>query len=85
MQLSDQTGGSLKNIIGAVEETAHTIGEIAAATVQQAARPQEVRKAIEAVARRSEQTAAGSEEWPQAARNWARRPPCSTTWWPVSR
>jgi len=61
-QLSDQTGESLKQIIEGVVGTAAKIGEIATATVEQAANAQEVSKAIQGVAEVTEQSAAGSEE-----------------------
>ena len=62
VQLSDETGKSLKAIIAEVETTARKIGEIAAATVEQAANAQEVSRAIQTVAQVTEQSAASSEE-----------------------
>ncbi len=61
-ELSSATGESLKRIISGVESTAAKIGEIASATVQQAANSQEVGRAIRSVADVTEQTAAASEE-----------------------
>ena len=61
-RLSNQTGESLKQIIAAAEATAARITDIAAATVQQASNAHEVSRAIQIVARVTEQTAAGSEE-----------------------
>ena len=61
-QLSDQTGGSLKQIIQAVEKTAIRMAEIATATIQQAASADEVAKAIQGIAQITEQNAAGSEQ-----------------------
>ena len=61
-QLSDETGLSLKQIIDGVQATAAQIGQIAAATVQQATNAQEVSKAVQGVAQVTEQTAAASEE-----------------------
>ncbi len=60
--LSDQTGKSLSQIIQAVQMTAAKIGEIAHATVEQAAGAHEVSKAIQSIAHVTETSAAGSEE-----------------------
>ena len=60
--LSRETEESLKQIIDGVEATAAKIGEIATATVEQAAGAEEVSKAIQGVAQVTEQSAAGSEE-----------------------
>ena len=61
-QLSLETEESLKQIIDGVQNTAAKIGEIAAATVQQAANAEEVATAIQGVSQVTEQSAAGSEE-----------------------
>jgi methyl-accepting chemotaxis protein len=61
-QLSAETGESLKKIVEGVEQTAAKIGEIASATVEQAANAEEVSKAIQGIAEVTEQAAAGSEE-----------------------
>jgi methyl-accepting chemotaxis protein len=61
-ELSEQTGESLKEIIGGVEATVSKIAEIATATVQQAANAKEVSQAIQGIAEVTEQSAAGSEE-----------------------
>ena len=53
---------ALKKIVEGVEATAAKIGEIATATVQQAANSEEVSKAIQGIAQVTEQAAAGSEE-----------------------
>ncbi len=60
--LSRETEESLKQIIEGVEATAAKIGEIATATIQQAAGAKEVAKAIQGVANVTEQSAAGSEQ-----------------------
>ena len=60
--LSLETEESLKKIIEGVEATAAKIGEIATATIQQAAGAKEVAKAIQGVANVTEQSAAGSEQ-----------------------
>jgi methyl-accepting chemotaxis protein len=60
--LSTQTGESLKQIIKAAEDTAAKITEIATATVEQAANTEEASRAIQGVAKVTEQIAAGSEE-----------------------
>jgi len=62
VQLSDETGASLKRIVEGVETTAVKISEIAAATVQQASNAEEVSKAIQGISQVTEQSAAGSEE-----------------------
>ncbi len=62
VQLSDETGNALKQIVAGVETTAAKIAEIASATVQQAANAQEVSSAIHSVSQVTEQSAAGSEE-----------------------
>jgi len=61
-QLSQETDESLKKIVEGVQATAAKIGEIAAATVQQASNAEEVSKAIQGVSEVTEQSAAGSEE-----------------------
>jgi methyl-accepting chemotaxis protein len=61
-QLSDETGAALKQIVEGVETTAAKIGEIATATIEQAANAQEVAKAIQSISQVTEQSAAGSEE-----------------------
>ena len=61
-ELSNETGSALKQIFEAVEATARKIGEIAAATAEQASNAEDVAKAIKRVAEVTEQTAAGSEE-----------------------
>ena len=61
-QLSRDTEESLRQIIEGVQTTASKIGEIAEATVQQAANAEEVAKAIQGVSQVTEQSAAGSEE-----------------------
>ncbi len=61
-QLSRDTEESLRQIIEGVQTTASKIGEIAAATVQQASNAEEVAKAIQGVSQVTEQSAAGSEE-----------------------
>ncbi len=60
--LSEQTGEALKRIMQGVEDTAGKIGQIAAATLEQAHSAQEVAAAIENVSAVTEETAAGSEE-----------------------
>ncbi|MDZ7616120.1 MAG: methyl-accepting chemotaxis protein [Patescibacteria group bacterium] len=60
--LSRETEESLKQIIEGVEATAAKIGEIATATIEQAAGAKEVAKAIQGVANVTEQSAAGSEQ-----------------------
>ncbi len=62
VDLSFETGESLKLIIDGVEATAAKIAEIAEATAEQAANAQEVSRAITSVAQVTEQNAAGSEE-----------------------
>jgi methyl-accepting chemotaxis protein len=61
-KLSETTGESLKKIVEGVEATAAKIGQIATATIEQAANAKEVAKAIQQVTQVTEQTAAGSEE-----------------------
>ena len=61
-QLSTAMGASLREILDGVEVTAAKIAEIAAATVEQSGRAQEVAQAIQGVAQVTEQSAAGSEE-----------------------
>ena len=61
-QLSLETEEALGKIIEGVQNTAAKIGEIAAATVQQAANAEEVSTAIQGVSQVTEQSAAGSEE-----------------------
>jgi methyl-accepting chemotaxis protein len=61
-QLSEETGKSLQEIISGVATTAGKIGEIASATVQQAANAREVSTAIQTVGQVTERSAAGSEE-----------------------
>ena len=60
--LSEETGESLSRIIRGVETTAERIGQIAAATVEQAQNADEVSNAISQIAEVTEQAAAGSEE-----------------------
>ena len=60
--LSEQTGAALEKIIQGVESTASKIGEIADATLEQAASASEVANAIQSVSTVTEQSAAGSEE-----------------------
>lgn len=60
--LSRETEESLKQIIEGVEATAAKIGEIATATIEQAAGAKEVATAIQGVANVTEQSAAGSEQ-----------------------
>ncbi len=60
--LSDQTGKSLTQIIGAVQTTASKIAEIATATGEQALGAREVSQAIQGIAQVTEQSAAGSEQ-----------------------
>jgi len=60
--LSEETGKALQEIIRGVETTAAEIGAIAEATVQQAARAQEVSSGIQNIAHVTEQNAAGSEQ-----------------------
>ncbi len=62
VQLSDETGKALKEIIDGVESTVLKISEIAAATVEQATHAEQVSEAIQGVAQVTEQTAAGGEE-----------------------
>jgi len=62
VQLSDETGKALREIIAGVEATASKIAGIASATVEQAANAQEVAKAIQSVAQVTEQSAAGAEQ-----------------------
>jgi methyl-accepting chemotaxis protein len=62
VQLSDETGKSLQEILGGVAQTVGKITEIAAATVQQAAGADEVSRSIQGVAQVTEQAAAGSEQ-----------------------
>ena len=62
VQLSDETGKSLQEILGGVAQTVAKITEIATATVQQAAGAEEVARSIQGVAQVTEQTAAGSEQ-----------------------
>jgi methyl-accepting chemotaxis protein len=62
VQLSDETGKSLRDILDGVAQTVGKISEIATASVQQASNAEEVSKAIHGVAQVTEQTAAGSEE-----------------------
>jgi methyl-accepting chemotaxis protein len=62
VQLSNDTGNSLNEIIKAAEATAAKIAEIAVATAEQAAGANEVSQTIQRVAQVTEQTAAGSEE-----------------------
>ena len=61
-KLSRETEESLKKIVVGVEATAAKIGEIAAATIQQASNSEEVSKAIQGISQVTEQAAAGSEE-----------------------
>ncbi|MEQ8787893.1 MAG: methyl-accepting chemotaxis protein [Pirellulaceae bacterium] len=60
--LSAQTGAALEKIIQGVEATADKIGEIATATVEQAANANEVANAIQQVSHVTEQSAAASEQ-----------------------
>ena len=60
--LSDETGKALKRIIEGAQGTAAQIGEIAAATMQQADNATRVSQAVQAVAEITDQNAAGSEE-----------------------
>lgn len=60
--LSEETGKALQQIIQGVEVTAGEIGAIAKATVQQAARAQEISSGIQNIAHVTEQNAAGSEQ-----------------------
>ncbi len=62
VQLSDETGKALRDIIAGVEATASKIAGIASATVEQAANAQEVSRAIQSVAQVTEQSAAGAEQ-----------------------
>jgi len=62
VQLSDETGKALREIVAGVEATAAKIAGIASATVEQAANAQEVAKAIQSVAQVTEQSAAGAEQ-----------------------
>ncbi|NLS91876.1 MAG: hypothetical protein GXX96_06805 [Planctomycetaceae bacterium] len=62
VQLSDETGKALKEIVDGVEATVAKISEIAAATVEQATNAEQVSEAIQGVAQVTEQAAAGSEE-----------------------
>ncbi len=61
-QLSNETGEALAQIVEGVKGTANKIGQIAAATIEQASNAEEVSEAIRRVAEVTEQTAAGSEE-----------------------
>ncbi len=61
-QLSQDTEESFKRILAGVQNTTAKIGEIAAATVQQASNAEEVSRTIQGVAQITEQAAAGSEE-----------------------
>ncbi len=61
-KLSEQTGDSLEQIVHGVESTATVIARIANAMIEQATTAQNVSKAIEGVARVTEQSAAGSEQ-----------------------
>ncbi len=61
VQLSDQTGTSLREIIRGVEATVTKISQIATATAEQANNAQEVSAAIQGISEVTEQTAAGSE------------------------
>ncbi len=60
--LSQETEEALKKIVTGVQATAGKIGEIAAATVQQASNAEEVSKAVQGISQVTEQAAAGSEE-----------------------
>ena len=60
--LSQETEESLKKIVAGVEGTALKIGEIAAATDQQADNAEEVSRAIQGISEVTERAAAGSEE-----------------------
>ena len=61
-KLSQETEEALKKIVTGVEATAAKIGDIAAATAQQASNAEEVSKAIQGISQVTEQAAAGSEE-----------------------
>ena len=61
-ELSEQTDASLRKIIEGVEATAAKIGEIAAATAEQATGAHEVSRAIQNIAEVTEESAASSEE-----------------------
>jgi methyl-accepting chemotaxis protein len=66
-KLSQETEESLKKIVSGVGATAGKIGEIAAATSQQASNAEEVSKAIQGISQVTEQAAAGSEEMASAS------------------
>ena len=80
-KLSQETEEALKKIVTGVEATAAKIGDIAAATAQQASNAEEVSKAIQGISQVTEQAAAGSEEMASSSEQLALRPrPCATSW-----
>ena len=62
VQLNQQSGENLRQIIEGVERTAQRIGAIASATLEQTNAADEVTRAIESVTAITERTASGSEE-----------------------
>jgi len=59
---SKETGEAFERILSMISATEHKVGEIAAASEEQAAQSDEVRRSIESISAASEEAAAASEE-----------------------